>query len=291
MLSRKDFYGSPASRYMMLMCAWLLCWILGGVMIYFISGDGTVAARLRISLVIQDVVIFILPVVITAVFISRRPAELLCIDRWFSPVNLLLIVMIFIVASPAMNLLISANEHMHLPECMAEVEQWMRQSEESAARTMSAVTAGTSAGTLVMNILIIGCMAGLAEELFFRGGLQRIMTTSGISHHVAIWVTAAIFSAVHMQFFGFFPRLVLGAFFGYLLWWSGSIWVPVCAHAINNSMALILEWQRQRQGAEMTLDASLTHELTMWPWLIIILGVMLAAMMIITLRRRLVTRA
>ena len=56
--------------------------------------------------------------------------------------------------------------------------------------------------------------------------------------HVSIWVVAAVFSALHMQFFGFIPRLVLGGLFGYLYFWSRTIWVPVLAHFINNLIAV-----------------------------------------------------
>ncbi len=123
--------------------------------------------------------------------------------------------------------------------------------------------------------------------IFFRGALQRIMATGGVSAHAAIWIAAFVFSAFHMQFFGFLPRLLIGAFFGYLLWWSGSLWLPVCAHALNNTMALVLEWQRQRRGASVTLDASLSDHPDFASWCIILLGVALAAWMIITLRSRL----
>ncbi len=56
---------------------------------------------------------------------------------------------------------------------------------------------------------------------------------------MGIWVSAILFSALHMQFYGFFPRMLLGAFFGYLLLWSGSLWLPIIAHFVNNCVAVI----------------------------------------------------
>ena len=70
----------------------------------------------------------------------------------------------------------------------------------------------------------------------FRGSLQRLISERKINIHVAVWVTAFIFSIIHLQIFGFVPRLLLGAFFGYMLAWSGSLWLPIMAHAFNNSL-------------------------------------------------------
>lgn len=289
MFTKKDFYGTPGSRYAMLGCSWILCSILGVVIMSLITGEAATAGRMRIALVIQDIMIFVIPALITALFITRRPADLLCVRKGVSLSTILTVAMIMIVSAPAMNIIIDANRSMHLPQFLAPVEQWMRQSEQSAASNLSLVTSGTSVGALIINVLIIGCLAGFAEEIFFRGALQRIMATSGISPHTAVWVGALVFSAAHMQFYGFIPRLLLGAFFGYLLWWSRSLWLPVFAHAFNNTLALILEWVRQRQGAENPLDASFSVHPSAGAWLLAILGAALAAIMIIVLRRRLLS--
>lgn len=93
-----------------------------------------------------------------------------------------------------------------------------------------------------MNILVIGVLTGIGEEFFFRGALQRMLVWCRVNHHVAIWTAAFIFSSLHFQFFGFVPRLLLGAFFGYMYWWSGNIWVNSFAHALNNSLVIISTW-------------------------------------------------
>ncbi|MDE6782221.1 MAG: CPBP family intramembrane metalloprotease, partial [Paramuribaculum sp.] len=234
MFTQKNFYSSPASRYLMLLLAWMLCSIIGSFVMALVMGDGTQAGRMRIAIVVQDILMFILPALLTAVFITSRPAELLGVTRRFPPSALLLVFMIMVVSAPAMNILISFNQSLTLPESLKPIEEWMRHSEESAAHSLSLVTGSTSVGSLIISILIVGILAGFSEEIFFRGALQRIMATGGVSAHAAIWIAAFIFSAFHMQFFGFLPRLLLGAFFGYLLWWSGSLWLPVCAHALNN---------------------------------------------------------
>ena len=81
--------------------------------------------------------------------------------------------------------------------------------------------------------------AGITEEFLFRGALQRIIGKWTYNHHIIIWSAAIIFSTFHMQFFGFLPRMLLGAYFGYLLYWTRNIWIPVFAHFVNNAIAVI----------------------------------------------------
>ncbi|MDE6558321.1 MAG: CPBP family intramembrane metalloprotease, partial [Muribaculaceae bacterium] len=80
----------------------------------------------------------------------------------------------------------------------------------------------------------------------FRGALQRTLSTFPPLRHISMWIAAFIFSAVHLQFFGFFPRFVMGLFFGYLFYSTGSIWPCVFAHALNNSMVVVMKWLELR---------------------------------------------
>lgn len=205
---------------------------------------GMTTMSLRLGTVAQDIFLFILPAIVTAMMVSMLPARMLCIDRmpslWLTMTGLLA----WICSIPAMNALVAWNEGLTLPAGLAPVEEWMRQAEEAARGQVEILISGTSVGALIVNILIVGVLAGVSEELYFRGALQRLISSGGrVNHHVAIWITAVLFSAFHMQFFGFFPRLVLGAFFGYLLWWSGSIWLPALIHAINNSLVVCATWR------------------------------------------------
>jgi membrane protease YdiL (CAAX protease family) len=91
---------------------------------------------------------------------------------------------------------------------------------------------------MLLGFLVISLIAGLSEEFFFRKMLQpRIISLTG-NHHAGIWITAFIFSAIHLQFFGLIPRMALGALFGYYFCWTGNIWLPVLAHALNNALTL-----------------------------------------------------
>lgn len=230
-------------RLLLLLCVMLLCWIVGSVLNgLIISKFGQTARVLRIAAVIQSLLQIILPSLVTALMVSRLPARFLEIDRLPRASMTLLSVALLVVSMPAFNWIIQWNASLHLPDFMQGVEQWMRQAEDSAAATIRLMQGGTSVGDLILNVLIIGVMAGLGEELLFRGTIQRMLATSGMNHHAAIWIVAVLFSAIHMQFFGFVPRMLLGALFGYLLYWSGSLWLPIIVHAANNTMYVVFQW-------------------------------------------------
>ena len=218
------------------LCLWLFSTIIGSFIVGFITlkfgVDSTPA--LRIATIIQDIVIFILPAIATAMLITRLPATFLSIDKFAQKKHYILTLITLIVSIPAMNYIIAWNESMQLPESMKGIEEWMRNSENNAAIMVKTMLGQPDIPNLIMSILIVGVLAGLSEELFFRGALQKILLSKPMNGHIAIWITAFIFSAIHMQFYGFIPRLLLGAFFGYLVVWSGSLWLPIVAHAFNN---------------------------------------------------------
>lgn len=231
-----------ARRLFYFLIVTLVCLLLAGVVMSVImSRDADQARLLRVATVVQDVLVFILPALITAIIVTQLPASMLGVDRMFSMPQLLLAVAVMIASTPAMNMLIDWNANLTLPSWAAGFEDYMRQAEESAARSIKVMLSGDGVGTTIVAVMIVGVMAGLSEELFFRGTLQRLLASGRMGPHAAIWLTAVIFSLFHFQFFGFFPRVALGAFFGYLLWWSGSIWLPVIIHALNNSVYVITE--------------------------------------------------
>lgn len=246
MTNNLKFNVSPFQRLLLLLLTTVLGYIVASVIVYFMQRGGLTASKLFISTVVQDVLLFILPAVVTAVFITRQPANFLGVGHRPGVNNVILAVLCLLVAIPAMNMIIDWNAHLQLPESMNKVELWMKQMETDTARTIAMMVNGESVMSLVMLILVVGVMAGFSEELFFRGTIQRMMITARVNPHVAIWLTAIIFSAIHMQFYGFVPRMLLGAMFGYMAWWSGSLWLAVTAHITNNTVAAIVMWMKAR---------------------------------------------
>ena len=128
---------------------------------------------------------------------------------------------------------------MKLPEALSGIENWMRTMEDAAELMVEKFMKVETMPGLFFNIFMIGMLPALGEELMFRGVIQRIFTNWTKNYHWAIWITAFLFSAMHMQFYGFLPRMVLGAMFGYLLVWTRTMWVPIVAHLANNTMGVM----------------------------------------------------
>lgn len=154
--------------------------------------------------------------------------------------------------SPLSELLGQWNQQMKLPAQFHALEEWMQQMERQMEELTLMLLSDVSLGGFLLNLLIIAMVAAVGEELLFRGALQTIFLRWIRNPHVAIFVVALIFSAIHMQFYGFFPRLVLGLLFGYLFYWSNNLWIPIFAHLVNNGAVVINTFIYQRQGNELS---------------------------------------
>lgn len=238
------FNISPARRIVLLMLLFVAGACITGVIASMLGslGGARHLAMMRISAVVQDVLMLVCPAVVAAVICCRRPAALLAVDRAPGLWPAVIAVAVLIFSSPAMSVIIKWNAGLHLPESMAALEASLRAAEEAAGGAVEYLLGPDTPGNLIVSLLIVGLMAGFSEELFFRGAMLRILRTAPLSPHAAIWITAAIFSLVHFQIFGFVPRLLLGAYFGYLLVWSGSVWLPMIVHVANNSLFVVLRY-------------------------------------------------
>lgn len=216
--------------------------VVAGLLMDVLTHSGVTTKSLRIATVVQDILVFILPAILTAAMVTNRPDRLLETERRPDMRLLLYAVAVMIVSMPVMNAIVMWNESLTLPDSLHDVESWMRMTEENARRSVETLLGGRTVGDLVVSIFLIGILAGLSEEIYFRGTMQRLLASEKLNAHSAIWITAIIFSIFHFQFFGFFPRLILGAFFGYLLYWSGSLWLPVAVHALNNTIVVVTSW-------------------------------------------------
>ena len=239
-MERKTKMRLP-SRLLLILClmgAGLIVASLASVLFALAASN----QNLLTLLTLQDVLAFILPGIVAMAFFYRRPLSAMCLDlapgwRW-----LIFIVVFYIVSMPAMNWLVNINEAMSLPSWMSGIEQWMRDTEDAAQATTEQLLGIKTIVELLAVVFAVGFMAGLSEEILFRGTLLRTMQDSRLGTHAAVWIVAVIFSAIHLQFYGFLPRMVLGVWLGYLLVWSRSLWVPIIAHTLNNSTVVLFSY-------------------------------------------------
>lgn len=171
-------------------------------------------------------------------------------------------------------LLMYWNSQMVLPDFLSEVEQWMREMETQLMELTQFLTDFQSIPELLTGILVIGVFAGVGEEMFFRGLIQPKMQGYFRSAHWGIWVTAIIFSAIHAQFFGFLPRVFLGALFGYLYHYTGSLFYPILGHILNNALTLLLVYGANQGIIDLDVQSNdtVSYPAALVGFLVLILG-------------------
>lgn len=161
---------------------------------------------------------------------------------WRQP--LLISIALMPVALPLVNRLATLNGAMELP--WPALQAWLETREQSAAHYTELFLQMDNVGLLALNLIMIALLPALGEELIFRRIVQPMILQRTGHQHLAVWLTAAVFSAIHFQFFGFVPRMILGAGLGYLYLYSGNIVYPIIAHFMNNGLAVMMAYFEQR---------------------------------------------
>lgn len=206
----------------------------GGIDVF----NGENIALLKYFQVVQSVGVFIVPPFILAWLYYGKIAEYLQLNKTATTQSVLLVLILGFSAIPVINLFGELNANMKLPEWLSGLENWIKTREDMAAELTEKFLKVDSFGGFLFNLFMIAFLPAIGEELLFRGVVQRIFSNWTRSLQWGIWIAAALFSALHLQFYGFIPRMLLGVMFGYLLIWSGSIWLPIIAHFINNGVAV-----------------------------------------------------
>ena len=230
-----------------------------------VPGDHSSTEALKWFQFVQTVGTFLLPPFICAWLWSAKPLEWLGLRQQSAVSNqhsvwiFALAILLMVVALPGINLLADWNSRVELPAFMAGIEQWMRAQEDAAMVLTARFLSGSGIGVLLVNVGLIAFLPAMSEELTFRGVIQGLIRgqksevrsqKSDVRCHIAVWVTAILFSAIHLQFYGFVPRMLLGALFGYALVWTGSLWVPIVMHFTNNVITVVAYWIISNRGID-----------------------------------------
>jgi membrane protease YdiL (CAAX protease family) len=172
-------------------------------------------------------------------------------DRPARPLLIAMVLLIMLCVGPLTNWVYELNKSIRLPQFMEATENTLMEMEESAARLTKALLMTSGIVDLLLNILLIGIVAAVGEELFFRGVLLNVLHGWTKNLHAAVWISAFVFSFIHYQFYGFLPRFLLGALLGYLFIWNGSLWMPIIAHFVNNVVLVIFYFSLERGWTDM----------------------------------------
>lgn len=235
----------------------LITLIIGAVVAYAIWGNPVVdylfhntydllslksINMLKFMQMISQLGLMVFPALIFAFFVNRNIPEYLDLDKSPKSVTIILTIILFFVSSPLISWMVEINEAMKLPEILSNVEIWMRNYEDLGKSFNNAFLHNGSISGFIVNLLMIGVIAAVGEEFVFRGIIQKIFIQWFKNIHIAVIVAAIFFSAFHFQFYGFFPRFMMGLLLGYLFVWSGSLWIPIIVHFVNNASAVVISF-------------------------------------------------
>lgn len=206
------------------------------------------------------------PILITPIIFSylvvRDPDDYLKNSFHFPWLLIILVFLTMMLANPLIEFLGNLNARMVLPKAFKWLEDWMRQSEDQAKKLSDTMMQMNTFWQMIFDLLFIGLLTAVVEEILFRGCFQTIFLRWTNNIHAAVWISAILFSAMHLEFYGFLPRMVLGVLFGYFTAWSGSIWPAIWAHFINNGTVVVITYLYQNKMITLNPDENQTFNNT-----------------------------
>jgi len=216
---------------------------------------------IRTNLLINHLTTFVIPGIVFAYFFYKKKwASFLRINKFPTVYNLLLGSMLILAAFPLAQFAFWLNMKIPMPLFLIEME-------DGAAEMVKNLLLVDQPYELWFNLFIIAVVPAIGEEFIFRGILQKKLVEQMKNPHVAIWLAALIFSAIHMQFQGFLPRMLLGAILGYLYHWTGNLWVPIFAHLVNNGVQIVGQYFFQKGMIEINMEETIVD--VNWPMTLI----------------------
>jgi membrane protease YdiL (CAAX protease family) len=202
--------------------------------------------------------IFLAPAILTPLVLKKKVNDFVPYKNPVEGRDFFAFIILFIVAFPFLEWIIIMNQKMQLPGFMQGIENWMQEQESSRGELTFMVAKASNISELLIKLLVIAVIPAICEEFFFRGTLLKFLANWTKRSHLSIFLGAFIFSAIHLQFYGFLPRFILGLFFGYTVYLTRSIWIAVILHFINNSIAVLVIYfnnftfeEYQNQGETM----------------------------------------
>ena len=267
---------STGIRILIFLVILLICGLIGvaASAIFIFAGD----TGIKIGQGISSIMMFVVPPIVYY-FITRKEHQMK--DLGFRSINkpwpllVLIGIAVMFVSLPITNLLTVWNEGMQLGGVFQQLEEILKNLEQTASSLTEQLLNVDTIGGLLFNLLIIALIPAIGEELTFRGVIQQSLTRGLKNPHIAIILSAAIFSFIHFQFYGFLPRMFLGMLLGYMFYITGSLWTSIVMHFVNNGTAVVLYYLNHK--GIISIDADHFGE-TQYGWLVVLSLVVTAAL-------------
>ena len=277
-LFTENLKQSTGMRIFLFLIIFLIGTLIGAAAsaLFVVGGD----TGMKIGQGIASIFMFVVPPIVYY-YITRKENRMqaLGLRRLSSPWWLIIVALaLMFVSIPVTTTLTTWNEGMHLGGAFSGIEKWMKELEETAQALTDKMTNVDTIGGLLLNLLVIALIPAVGEEMTFRGVIQQSLTRR-MNPHIAIILSAAIFSFFHFQFFGFLPRLFLGILLGYMFYITGSLWTSILMHFVNNGASVTLyylgnigviedaeHWGETQNVWIIVASAVMTLGLIIWSW-------------------------
>ncbi len=222
----------------------------------FISNPETVKAVsfLKFYQLINQLGIFIIPSLFFVYLVSNKSTAYLSINRAPKLISMLVGGLVIYTILPFNGFLDEINNSMVFPDFLSGVEEWMKAKELQAKNLTEVFLKTNTISGLLVNMIIVALIPALGEELLFRGILLKLFKELTSNIHLAVIISSIIFSAIHLQFYGFLPRLMLGMVLGYLFVFTGNLWVPIFVHFLNNASSALIYFLHDNGYIKIPMD-------------------------------------
>lgn len=266
--------GAERKQKAMLFTGFVLLYV-GFYAVMGSGSNGDTSAILSVGvmqlLILQGIlsgVFFILLPAVFFVYVVKYP-----IGSLLRPINIpqfFYVVLIGISSLIVLSVIVEWNLSIEIPE--SSFQRWAEAKEAELKTLTEYIIDFKTTGQFLVALLVVGVFAAVGEELLFRGLLQNLLAKVTGNAHVGIWVAAVIFSAIHLQFYGFFPRVLLGALFGYLYLWSGNLSIAILAHFLHNGISLVIAYVASQKLDGLEISPEQMDQSAPWPMIIAFLG-------------------
>ena len=245
--------------------------VIGLAYVFITKSNPQDLNSLRFMQISSQLFTFVFPPIAYAFLVKEKPVNALGLKN--AKILWLLIgtAMIFAIM-PLNSILAEWNAGLKLPESLSALEQMIKDMQESASAMIEKFVSVDTIGGLMLNLFMIAGLAALGEELLFRSIIQTSLIKICKNAHVGILIASAIFSFIHLEFYGFVPRLILGMLLGYMFYFSGSIWIPMLMHFLNNGTVVLIYFLNNKGITNIDVD---TFGQTSIPVLIVSIVVMI----------------
>jgi membrane protease YdiL (CAAX protease family) len=235
--------------------------LMTGKSVYSIQkdmGNPAYTNALRVLQLVSTFFTFLVPTLITAYVLSQKPYQLLGFNFYFSPKQVVMTILIMVASLPLVGALGELNKMIPLTQSL---ETYFKGLEDAYAEQIKGVSRITGLGDYLISLVVMAIAPAIFEELFFRGGVQNLLQRATNNPWLSIIVSSVIFSAIHLSFYGFLPRVALGMVLGLFFYYSGSLWLPILGHFFQNAMVVTQLYIYQKQGKSVEEAMNETYPL------------------------------